>query len=59
MVAAPVDEATKDLRPGRMKAVTQRAFGAPDDVLELREVEVPGIGDDDVLVRSTPPRQRR
>jgi 2-desacetyl-2-hydroxyethyl bacteriochlorophyllide A dehydrogenase len=34
-----------------MKAVTQYEYGAPQDVLELREIEKPTIGDDDVLVR--------
>jgi NADPH:quinone reductase-like Zn-dependent oxidoreductase len=33
-----------------MKAIVQRRFGPPD-VLELREVEKPAIGDGDVLVR--------
>ena len=34
-----------------MKAMTQYEYGAPQDVLELREIEKPTIGDDDVLVR--------
>jgi 2-desacetyl-2-hydroxyethyl bacteriochlorophyllide A dehydrogenase len=34
-----------------MKAITQYEYGAPQDVLELREIEKPTIGDDDVLVR--------
>jgi 2-desacetyl-2-hydroxyethyl bacteriochlorophyllide A dehydrogenase len=33
-----------------MKAITQYEYGAPQDVLELREIEKPTIGDDDVLV---------
>jgi NADPH:quinone reductase-like Zn-dependent oxidoreductase len=33
-----------------MKAIVQDRFGAPE-VLELREVEEPGVGDGDVLVR--------
>lgn len=35
-----------------MKAMTQYEYGAPQDVLELREIEKPTIGDDDVLVRA-------
>jgi hypothetical protein len=34
-----------------MKAFIHRRYGDPEDVLELREVDVPGIGDDGVLVR--------
>ncbi|MEE8493977.1 MAG: alcohol dehydrogenase catalytic domain-containing protein [Nitrospirales bacterium] len=33
-----------------MKATVQERYGSPDD-LELREVEKPAVGDDDVLVR--------
>jgi NADPH:quinone reductase-like Zn-dependent oxidoreductase len=33
-----------------MKAIVQDAYGSPD-VLELREIEKPTVGDDDVLVR--------
>src|SRR5438067_10165109 len=33
-----------------MKAIVQERYGSPDD-LELREVEKPVVGDDDVLVR--------
>jgi NADPH:quinone reductase-like Zn-dependent oxidoreductase len=33
-----------------MKAIVQDGFGAPE-VLELREIEEPGVGDGDVLVR--------
>jgi NADPH:quinone reductase-like Zn-dependent oxidoreductase len=33
-----------------MRAVVQDRYGSPD-VLELREIERPGVGDDDVLVR--------
>lgn len=33
-----------------MKAIVRRAYGSPD-VLELREVDTPVAGDDDVLVR--------
>jgi NADPH:quinone reductase-like Zn-dependent oxidoreductase len=36
---------------GRMKAVVQRAYGAPDEVLAVQEVDRPAIGDNDVLVR--------
>lgn len=34
-----------------MKAIVQNEYGAPKDVLTLREVERPTIGDDDVLVQ--------
>ncbi len=33
-----------------MKAIVQDKYGAPDD-LELRDVDTPAVGDDDVLVR--------
>ena len=34
-----------------MKAIAQDEYGAPEDVLELREMEMPTVGDDEVLVR--------
>ena len=34
-----------------MKAVVQTGYGPPDEVLEVREVPIPDIGDDEVLVR--------
>ena len=34
-----------------MKAIVQDRYGAPDDVLQLREIDRPGVGDDEVLVR--------
>lgn len=34
-----------------MKAIVQTAYGDPDDVLELREIDRPAIGDGQVLVR--------
>ncbi|MEN8239869.1 MAG: NAD(P)-dependent alcohol dehydrogenase [Actinomycetota bacterium] len=34
-----------------MKAIIQSTYGAPEDVVELRETSKPVIGDDDVLVR--------
>ena len=34
-----------------MKAIVQGRFGAPHDVLELREIERPPVADDEVLVR--------
>ena len=37
--------------PSRMKAVVQRGYGPPDDVLRLEEVDAPRIADDEVLVR--------
>jgi NADPH:quinone reductase-like Zn-dependent oxidoreductase len=33
-----------------MKAIVQERYGSPDD-LELREVDMPAVGDDEVLVR--------
>jgi NADPH:quinone reductase-like Zn-dependent oxidoreductase len=36
--------------PTTMTAVTQERFGAPDDVLAVREIALPTIGDDEVLV---------
>ena len=35
----------------KMKAWTYERYGKPDEVLELREVDVPTVGDDQVLVR--------
>jgi NADPH:quinone reductase-like Zn-dependent oxidoreductase len=37
-------------RDGKMKAIVQDGYGSPD-VLELREIEKPVVGDDRVLVR--------
>lgn len=34
-----------------MKAIVQDKYGSPEDVLQLREIEIPAIGDDEVLVR--------
>ncbi len=34
-----------------MKAIVQDKYGPPDDVLQLREIDKPAIGDDEVLVR--------
>ena len=34
-----------------MKAIVQKAYGAPERVLELAEVNRPRVGDDDVLIR--------
>jgi NADPH:quinone reductase-like Zn-dependent oxidoreductase len=47
------DEGTTGKPTGRhtMKAIVQDAYGAPSDVLELRDTDKPTIGDDDVLVR--------
>lgn len=35
----------------KMKAVIQAKYGSPDDVLRLREIDMPVVGADDVLVR--------
>ena len=37
--------------PGMMKAIVQDKYGPPGDVLRLREIVRPTIGDDEVLVR--------
>jgi 2-desacetyl-2-hydroxyethyl bacteriochlorophyllide A dehydrogenase len=34
-----------------MRAITQDTYGAPNDVLEFNETDMPVVGDDDVLVR--------
>jgi NADPH:quinone reductase-like Zn-dependent oxidoreductase len=34
-----------------MRAVVHTAYGSPDEVLEVREIDMPAVGDDDVLVR--------
>jgi len=36
---------------GTMKAMVQHEYGAPNEVLRLAEVELPVVGDEDVLVR--------
>ena len=36
---------------GTMKAMVQHEYGAPKEVLRLAEVQIPVIGDEDVLVR--------
>lgn len=35
-----------------MKAIVQHKYGSPDDVLELREIDMPIVKDDHVLVRT-------
>ena len=34
-----------------MKAIVQDNYGSPTDVLELRDIDVPMVKDDEVLVR--------
>src|SRR5664279_3076090 len=34
-----------------MKAIAQDMYGSPDDVLEIRDIGIPVITDDDVLLR--------
>ena len=34
-----------------MKAIVQRAYGEPEDVLSLQDIDTPTIKDDEVLVR--------
>jgi len=34
-----------------MKAIVQARYGDPQDVLELREIDTPAVGEDEVLVR--------
>ena len=36
---------------GAMKAIVQKGYGAPERVLELKEVDRPSVGVDDVLIR--------
>ena len=36
---------------GKMKAIVQDGFGAPERVLRLDEVDRPSVGDDDALIR--------
>jgi hypothetical protein len=35
----------------KMKAIVQDRYGAPDDVLELTNIDMPAVKDDEVLVR--------
>jgi NADPH:quinone reductase-like Zn-dependent oxidoreductase len=35
-----------------MKAVVAERYGPPAEVLEIRDVDVPAIGEDDMLVRT-------
>ena len=37
--------------PNAMKATVQEGYGAPEQVLQLGEVDRPSVGDDDVLIR--------
>ena len=37
--------------PARIRSMVQERYGAPEDVLELREVDTPVPGEDEVLVR--------
>lgn len=34
-----------------MKAIVQQAYGSPDEVLELQDIDKPVVKDDEVLVR--------
>ncbi|MCH8200063.1 MAG: NAD(P)-dependent alcohol dehydrogenase, partial [Chloroflexi bacterium] len=34
-----------------MKAIVQRAYGEPEDVLSLQDIDRPTIKDDEILVR--------
>ena len=34
-----------------MKAIVQHAYGSPDDVLEVADIDMPAVDDDEVLVR--------
>ncbi len=34
-----------------MKAIVQDKYGSPDEVLHLREIDKPVVGDDEVLVQ--------
>src|SRR3712207_7086154 len=50
--AATAAAGSVDGRPATMAAIVQDAYGsAPEDVLRLTDVPVPGVGRKDVLVR--------
>ena len=55
--ASPLRQGTDGLRSSRswkgqrMKAMVQRRYGAPKDVLQLAEIDIPAVRDEDVLVR--------
>ncbi len=34
-----------------MKAIIQRAYGEPEDVLSLQDIDTPTINDEEILVR--------
>jgi hypothetical protein len=36
-----------------MKAIVQDDYGSPDDVLELREIDMPAVGDEDHVIDYT------
>ena len=36
---------------GWMKAIVQKRYGAPERVLELQDIDVPPVGEDEVLIR--------
>jgi NADPH:quinone reductase-like Zn-dependent oxidoreductase len=42
---------TPSEQAGTMRAVVQRRYGAPSDVLKLEDVRRPSAGDGDVLIR--------
>lgn len=45
------DTGNTTAQPHTMRAVVQSEYGQPADVLELREIERPTVGDNEVLVR--------
>ena len=45
------EASTEPTRGNTMNAIVQETYGAPNEVLELKETDKPVIGDDDVLVR--------
>jgi NADPH:quinone reductase-like Zn-dependent oxidoreductase len=49
-VSQPASDESPGSRPGTMKAVAHRRYGGPD-VLAYTDVDLPVVGDDDVLVR--------
>jgi NADPH:quinone reductase-like Zn-dependent oxidoreductase len=50
MTGPMTSEAVRTAREGMMKAIVHDTYGSAD-VLELRDIDIPVVGDDDVLVR--------
>ncbi len=39
------------IQDNMMKAIVYHEYGSPDDVLELKDIDMPAVKDDEVLVR--------